>query len=82
MTWTHALTGSYLTHDQTGAPKPAPTLWLPEQRRLFIPDGEQEHARPVIVLRGEGDVPPFGLMLYRDRIEGQFKDQRKTLVTL
>ena len=82
MSWTHALPGSFLTHDQTGALKPEPSIWLPQNRRLFIPKDDQEHARPVIVLRGPEGTPAFGLLLYRARIEGQCLGQRKVLAAL
>ena len=82
MTWTHALPGSYLTLDQTGARKPRPTLWLPQNRRLFIPEDAQEHARPVLVLRGGEDTPAFALLLYRSRIEGQCQGERRVIARL
>lgn len=82
MTWTHAHTGSYLTHDQTGAQKPKPTLWLPHDRKLYIPEGAQDHARPIVVLQGDETTVSFTLMLYQRQIMGQYQSNRKVLVEL
>lgn len=82
MTWTHADTGSYLSREIDGTDKSEPTLWLPKERQLFIPETDQDHGRPVIVLKGDDPETTFALVLFRNRIEGRHRGTHKTLVEI
>lgn len=80
MTWTHAQPGAMMTKDINGTPKARPTLWLPKDRRLFIPDTDQDHARPFVLLQSDDPEQTFSLILHQTQILGEFRGKRKVLV--
>lgn len=82
MTWTHAQPGAMMTKNTNGSSKANPTLWLPGNRRLFIPDAKQVHARPLVLLQGDNPDLTFIMTLHRNQILGEFQGRRKVMVEL
>ena len=82
MAWTELHPGSILAREPGGKPKEKSEFWLPRERRFFIPEDSQVHARPVVVLKGDGMDELFTMIFYRDRIEGHYHGIQKVLVEL
>ena len=82
MGWTRARFGSVLTVNRDGTPKEAPTLWTPPKMQILIPPGDQDHARPFVVMDGKSATEVLTLILYEDRVDGMIRGQTTRLVEL
>lgn len=82
MSWINAQIGSVLTKNRDGSDKPKPKFWMPPGKPIYIPEGTQNHARPVMIMNAEDPKQSLTLTLYRNQLVGHFQGDRKVLVEL
>jgi hypothetical protein len=82
MSWNRVQLGSVLANNRDGTPKKKPTFWMPPGKPIFIPEGDQMHARPIVMMNAPDKDDTLALILYRNQLVGRFQGEEKVLIEM